>query len=234
MAVFQAIQTFLAVKMDIKKITRVALAALFFISSYATAATFKVAVLDTGFCLNTPTTPALIIYPEFDASLKAGDYCRTANTKRLHGRRVVETFISALPRKNDLKIELYPIVVFDHQGYASIEAFARALEKAKEIKVDYLLLSVALPLEKNINPLPSLPTTTFVAAGRAERQITQRTILWPHHFDDPKMILVGGLNHGKKDPKALYSSMTKLFFEGSSSLANAEALAQEIAQRALP
>lgn len=183
-----------------------------------------IAIIDTGFCRSAEPSSTITIHPEFLASEIKSDYCATADSRRLHGRKVLNellTQLNTLPKK---KFEIFPIVAFDQQGYATIESFERALKRVKELKVDYLLLSVALPLEKNINPLPPLPVTTYVAAGHAERLITKDTILWPHHFDDPKMVLVGGLQHGQRDPKALYQEKTKKYMEGNSSLANARAL----------
>lgn len=194
----------------------------------STSKAASIAIIDTGFCYTDSSPSHVTLHPEFFAASLTPDYCQNADAQRLHGQRVLKELLTNLPQQSKSKIEVYPIVVYDQQGYASIESFARALEKVKELKVDYLLLSVALPLEKDINPLPALPVTTYVAAGRAERMITKQTILWPHHFDDPKMILVGGLNQGRQDPKALYPAKTKVFMEGSSSLANARALAKAL------
>lgn len=215
------------VKMVINQLVRVAVATLLFYSLCASASTVKVAVIDTGFCFEEKVSPLITIHPEFDASLKAKGYCKFASARRLHGQKVLRELLRGLKNSQDM-IELFPIVVFDNDGYASIEAFSRAIERSKTIGVDYLLLSVALALEGNVNPFPPLPVPTFVAAGRAERLIDQRTILWPHHWDDPQMFLVGGLTHGKRDHRALYSQKTDLYFEGSSSLANAHALAKAI------
>lgn len=211
-----------------KKLMRVALATLFLVLSPYSYSSIKVAIIDTGFCLNSVTYKGVTINPSIDATDGLKEHCISPSKGRLHGRKVLDEFLNNLAPKYKKKVEITPIITYDKNGQQTIDYWKKALNAVTKIKANYLILSVALPLINTNNPKLKLPSLTFVAAGRAERRITSKTVLWPHHWKSDNMLLIGGYFGNSFDKKTLYQKKIDYYFPFSSSLANAIAAAKAI------
>ncbi len=178
-----------------------------------------VSIIDTGFCMN--RIPKDVKVKIIDTTESNFNYCKTSNMRRLHGQRVLESFLKVLPKKLKEEIEINAYIVFDLGANQKIEYWDKALKNIEKNNSKFVITSVLLPLKKNINPFPNFQTPIFIASARKQRGIDESIYLWPLSWKSEQMIVVGGKLFGKKDPKELYPKLTDTYGEESSSISNA-------------
>lgn len=198
---------------------RGAIASLFFLLSMNTLAQIKVVIIDTGFCTG---------ITEIDATNTLNNYCPNASKERLHGKRVLNTFLKELNSSLKSKVVLTGITVFDTKGQQKVSYWKNALAEINKIKPDLVISSVALPLKSRRNPFPDYTYTTFTAAARKQRRIKKDTIFWPHEWKTSNFIVIGSFVGGIHDKRELYQDKTDYFFNYSSSIGNGFAAARAL------
>lgn len=169
--------------------------------------TIKIAILDTGFCLEDLTSSKrILVLPKRDITqTNRYDCAKTPKkSRRLHGQWVLEVLIKQLnldsknKRKNEDEeplIQITPIVIFDKDGHQKYEYWKTAVNYINSNDFHLLLSAVALPLKdsKVAATLPELKVPiAFFAAQRKSKDIDKRTFLYPHILTPKDNILIVG------------------------------------------
>lgn len=191
----------------------------FFNIAYAQT-TLKIALIDTGFCVDRAQTKSTkhIIEPvqdmtsiqKFDCAKVSKDELATSG--RFHGQKVLNEFLSYLSK--DISVTIYPLVIYDHTGTQTKEAWLKSIEFVNEKKIDLVLTASGLINgPKLVNDLPSI---WFVPSGRLERLIDKTTALFPQNLaPKPNLFVIGDYFDGKTnfyDQALLYQEQIDYYF----------------------
>jgi len=180
----------------------------------------RVAIFDTGFCIDQlPRHRAIRIKPIID---HAGDFSKARHCQKmdrknrhLHGHWVLKNFIENYRGKQ--KVVLTPHIIFNRHG----QQFWQYWHKALQSKIDILILAVGFPISKtNSTPLPAI---TFAASGGWGGAVKAGQKFWPMDLNDKKLILIGGDLENELglaplyDKKLLYQNKISYYFSGGNS-----------------
>lgn len=201
-----------------------------------------IAILDTGFCSNTfkKESPIKILEPIVTAGAFKVD-CHSLTTsqikasKRFHGQRVLEEFVSHISSKE--KIIVTPIILFDEKGEQSLNAWRGAIEYLEKNPVDYIFSASGFKIDQKIDV--KLPSIWFLASGQIGLGIKKNDQLFPQLLHSQgNIFLIGSFFQGETgpiyNPNLLYEKEIDYYFldgEGDlkgSSRAVAIALARAI------
>lgn len=170
------------------------------------AATFKLAILDTGFCLSKlPSNSKIAIHPlyfpmgNFDLPCEQMD----ENSKRFHGQKVLETFINNYHGKKI--IEIYPVVVFDQEGQQKVAYWKEAMLKLMRQKVKDVMSATGVPLNAKVQAILPKFFHFTLASGRKEALLKGMIALFPQDYLPKKQLTIVGsqlklLESTLKDP----------------------------------
>ena len=201
-------------------------AAFFFISfffSFSSQGAIRMAVIDTGFCvekmtINKKIKNQITILPVIDVTSKNKWNCKKVVEKqilespRFHGQRVLQEFLKFAPKKE--KVIIKPIVIFDQKGNQTKEAWLKAIRTIEKEKIDYILTASGMPVKEKINI--DLPGIWFVPSGRIERTIKKDTMLFPQLLGPQvNLFIIGDYSEGKVvfyDQDLLYKDVIDYYF----------------------
>ncbi len=155
----------------------------------------KIAVFDTPFCpklINKTKKNIEIFPPSLPFAAQRGPFVECyEDLFGRHGLHVLNHLLKVIP-KLDYKIEIHPIIIYTRKGMQSERSWSNALQKAKEKKVDLLLLAVGLPSQKPLKVLSDLPFNTFMASGQISGRIRKSTLVWPQSIkSNDRSIMIG-------------------------------------------
>lgn len=107
---------------------------------------------------------------------------------RFHGQKVLNEFLSYLPK--DIKLTIRPLVIYDRTGMQSEVGWKNALSYIEKEKIDLVLTASGfIHSEKIVSELPSI---WFVPSGRVERLIDTKTVLFPQSLaPKPNLFIIG-------------------------------------------
>ncbi len=110
------------------------------------------------------------------------------NSGRFHGQKVLNEFLSYLPK--DIKLSIQPLVVYDRTGMQSEVGWKNALNYIEKEKMDMVLTASGfIHPDKIVDELPSI---WFVPSGRVERLIDTKTVLFPQSLaPKPNLFVIG-------------------------------------------
>ena len=189
----------------------------FFLLTSSAQAVTKIALIDTGFCPEKMANVSLNAPVDLTESVKID--CRHENLKspRLHGQYVLLEFLSHLD-SNKTKVEIFPLIVFDHRGLQKKIYWEKAIAFVKEKKIDVVVSAAGLPMaadEKEALP-KKLPGVWFVPSGRIGPGIKETTQLFPQSLAPlENLFLIGDYYDGKMilfDEGLLYKDQIDYFF----------------------
>jgi hypothetical protein len=155
----------------------------------------KIAVFDTPFCpkLINKTKKNIKILPPYlpYGGQRAPSVECYEDLNGRHGLHVLNHLLKVIP-KLDYPIEIHPIIIYTRKGMQSEKSWSDAIKRAKEQKIDILLLAVGLPSQKPLQVLTELPFNTFMASGQMSGRIRQSTLVWPQSLDkNDRSVMVG-------------------------------------------
>lgn len=184
------------------------------------AATIKMAVIDTGFCPD--AFNKTFIHPALDLTNSVTLNCTKAdlNSPRFHGQKVLKEFLGILDSK--IKVELYPLIIFNDKGDQKKEYWIKAIEWVKKEKIDLVLTAAGfITTETELKTLPrELPGVWFVPSGRIGPGINEKTLLFPQHLAGiSNLYLIGDYYDGKVvlyDNGLLYKDKIDFYFPSGS------------------
>ena len=183
-------------------------------------ATLKIALLDTGFCIEKAEIKSskhiiesvqdMTSAQKFDCSKVTANDMETSG--RFHGQKVLNEFLSYL--KKDIEVTIYPLVIYDQTGTQTKEAWLKSIEFINEKKMDMVLTASGLiNSPKLVNELPSI---WFIPSGRLERLIDKTTVLFPQNLaPKPNLFIIGDYFDGKTnfyDQALLYQEQIDYYF----------------------
>ena len=131
---------------------------------------------------------------------------------RFHGQHVLNEFLEFLPK--DIAVEIYPMVIYDHTGTQTKEAWLKSIEFIKSKKIDLVLTASGLINSPKL--ALELPSIWFVPSGRLERMIDKTTVLFPQNLA-PKsnLFVIGDYFEGKTnlyDQALIYQEQIDYYF----------------------
>lgn len=194
------------------------------ISTLSLKAAIKIVFLDTGFC-PLEKKNLFIVHPVEDTSGEVGSLECPPNFNslpRFHGQKVLETFVKNYKGKK--KIEVFPIVVFDKNGFQKDVYWEKAFSKIDYIKPDVVISAVGL-VNQQITWRDSIKSVWFLSAARVSPRIKNSDIVFPqNHYLKNNVFLFGSYFEGNIiDPGQIDIDKIKLFaldpkddFNGSS------------------
>ena len=176
--------------------------------SFSTEASFKIAILDTGFCPEEIKVQSTIeIKPPTDVLgkvvLRCADYTveQKKSSKRFHGQWVLEQFLASYQGKASLTI--HPYIVFNEKGAQTQEAWLKTMAEIKKQNVDVVIVAAGLPTLTAITK--SLPGVWIVASGRVEGKMTKETSLFPQMLAPlQNLVLIGSYMEGRAGQSDLF------------------------------
>lgn len=154
--------------------------------------TFKLAIIDTGFCQQKIANKNINLMPSFDAtssisSLKCDD--SNINLPRFHGQKVLETF-----SKNyhaDQKINIIPIIVYDNRAETSEFYWNKAIEFINSQTFDYVISAVGIK-SNSLRLVEGYRPIWFLAAARISPSIKINDSIFPQNQFKLKNIYLFG------------------------------------------
>ncbi len=226
---------------EIKTIFMGGLISLLFFSHHAFASPLKIAILDTGFCLD-KLSPSknITIHKSIDLTKSNNFKCSTLkrSDRRLHGNWVLTQFLKEI--KNKAPIEITPFIVFDKNAKQDSKSWIEAFKRQEEFNLFIIAAGI-----REIKKLESviIKTPIFVAGATIGRGISYKTILWPQNqFKNPFVYTIGSYSEpvdelpARPDYTLINPSQMKFFFSAGSaktsfngsSLATATAAARSV------
>lgn len=177
------------------------------LQAHALGSEIKIAVLDTGFCpASFKDHPNIKILAAKDMTQTVALDCskftqQQLSSPRFHGQKVLQGLVAGLDRAH--QVEIHPLIIFDRHGNQIKEAWLQALDHIKRQGIGLVLAASSFPTKQKI--VPDLPGTWFVAAGRAEKGLNQKSVLFPQLLLPLKnIVLIGDFFEGKTGQGALY------------------------------
>ncbi len=159
--------------------------------SLAEGLPLKLAIYDTGFCPETlALKPNIKIQKIVFATKEFKIDCSDKNSPRLHGHKVLETFVNNYSGK---KIEIYPIVIFDKEGIQKIDYWENAETIVLKNKINKVLSASGVPLKDKVDVKLSSKVFYYLASGRIEPQLKDMLYLFPRDFLDKKSRTIVGV-----------------------------------------
>lgn len=193
-------------------------AALFFFLFTSSALSMtKIALIDTGFCPEKNANVSLHAPIDLTESVKIDCLHENLKSPRLHGQYVLQEFLSHLDSKKT-KVEIFPLIVFDHRGHQKKVYWEKAIAFVKEKQIDIVLSAAGLPITNaELKTLPQkLPGVWFVPSGRIGPGIKETTQLFPQSIAPlENLFLIGDYYDGKMllfDEGLLYKNRIDYFF----------------------
>ncbi len=215
-------------------------AALFFILLVNPVfAEVKVALIDTGFCINKVHSQSNIkveSFIDFTKTVKIDCTKYDYNNPRFHGQLVLEEFLKFYDNKK-LQLHIYPLIVYNLQGDQKKEYWIEAINWIKNNKIDFVLTASGLITKERI--VENLPGLWFVPSGRITPQIKDQTELFPQNLAPlGNLFLIGDFYDGTRlaiyDHGLLYKDKIDYYFpSGSNGFKGTSRAVAEAAARAL-
>ena len=187
----------------------VAMLLAFFFPILLMAAPIKIGVIDTGFC-HFKKSYSVKVHSIFKAAGKIHiPPCQLSQKHpRLHGQLVLESFLKNLDKK--VKVEIYPIVVFNDKGKQELGYWKKAFNYASGQEIDILLMASSFPYYKRLAGFPKLKILSFVASGTVEGSIKKETSLFPQELTPhEKVIMIGAYSPAIRKNDAIVDSRRK-------------------------
>jgi|GEM_PF-1371611 len=186
-------------------LNRKALFSLFILLSVSTQSkVLKIAIVDTGFCLEKLRPSKLImVLPKVDITQTNNYKCENTpkESRRLHGQWVLDVLTKQLnlgTKEEEVSLQITPIVIFDKFGHQKQDYWKTAIKFINTNDFNLLLSAVALPL-KDIKIAANLPDLevpiALFAAQRKSKDIKKQTALYPHILTPKENILIIGSYH---------------------------------------
>lgn len=215
---------------------------LLFFSPTNFAQSLSVAIIDTGFCiekLNHSSNIKLQTPHDTTHSVKIDCNKIEARNRRFHGHYVLKEFIQFLGK--EVKVKIYPIIIFDNQAKQSIEYWQKATAFIKEQSIDLIISAAGLP-DQNASKKSWPSVLTFLSSGRLGIGIDKDTKLYPQELSHTmsSIILVGSyypessknLNDQYFDKNLLYQNQLKLLQSDGKPNANINGSSRAVAEAA--
>lgn len=187
----------------------------------------KLAIFDTGFCLDKlKSIPANVtIHPVEDLTGTAAYACENLNPRerRYHGQMVLAHFLNTL--KNNRKIDVYPLVIFDGAGKQELRYWKKALMRAKAHGANIFLAAAGHPLTvhdlKRAEGFPEIDAISFVSSGRTGPYIKAGQQLYPQILSPKDNLFIIGSYYPPLmqddliyDENLLYQDRIDYYFSG--------------------
>jgi hypothetical protein len=166
----------------------------------------KIALLDTGFCLESleKVPRNITIHLPFDATFGAKYTCSAPlnfKNRRYHGQMVLSKLIEQI-KTSKKKVEIFPIIIFNENGKQRMTYWKSALKHARLKKAQLIAAAAGLPIEGPI--YPKIDETLFLSSGRIGVGIKKGTKLFPQELHGKDNVFLFGsyyppLIEGEKD-----------------------------------
>lgn len=182
----------------------------------------NIAIFDTGFCpkkiKNLPKN--IKIYSPIDLTNSVSINCKKNIAEgRLHGQKVLETFIHGLKTKTPISIT--PYIVFDKNKSQNLKYWKKAFNNKNQTKFDLYLIAAGFPYAKaDIDITLNKELVIFVSQGKSGRGITKKHKLWPQEkYQEHKNLFIIGAHYpmtkydkGYPDSRAKYLKEAHYYF----------------------
>jgi len=199
------------------KIWRVVLLLAFSQLSYA----ISVGIFDTGFCSQQikKLSKNVKIVNTIDLTNSVSLDCdKDQRTGRLHGQKVLKTFLEVLNK--DIKVVVHPFIIFDDKGKQSLAYWEKAFSKDITKKLDILIFAAGYPVTQDVNIKINTNSPIFVSQGKYGRGISKTQKLWPQqlHAKISNILIIGAhypktqYDKGYPEKRALYLKEAKYYF----------------------
>ena len=176
--------------------------------SFSADASFKIAILDTGFCPEEiKVRPRIEIKAPTDLMgkvfLRCTDFTveQKKSSRRFHGQWVLEQFLTSYQGKESLTI--LPYIIFNEKGEQTHEAWLKTMAELKKQKIDLVIVAAGFPSPNALTK--NLPGAWIVASGRAEGKVTKETSLFPQMLAPlQNLVLIGSYMEGRTGQSDLF------------------------------
>jgi len=188
----------------------------FLISSSNAYSEIKLALIDTGFCLEKITSSNNIIIEKIidltgDLKINCAKY--NPLDGRFHGQLVLEEFLRFYIPKNE-KLHIYPIVIFNSSGEQKKDYWLKAIDWVKKENIDIVLTAAGLMGSNKF--VSSLPAVWFAPSGRMTPKVLGSGSLFPQNLAPlNNLFLIGDFYDGRQvlyDQGLLYKESIDYYF----------------------
>lgn len=184
----------------------------------------NIAIIDTGFCPHLlPQHPLIKIHSVHFAMESFVISCNEAdlNSPRLHGQKVLKTFIENY--RGTKELQLFPIIVFDKAGIQTVDYWKMSMPHILKNQIRYVLSATGVPLRNKISALLPKKTHFILASGRVEPNLKEMAYLFPHDFllEKQKTIVGSQVRLSEsiiKDPKTFQADKVNVWIDEDPSI----------------
>lgn len=185
-------------KKEIRNIIWGGFISLLFLIQPLLASPLKIAILDTGFCLEKLTPSKNITLRESIDLTKSNNFdCNNLSkeNRRLHGNWVLNQFLKEI--KTTEPIEISPFIVFNKNAKQESTSWLEAFKKQEDFHL--FIIAAGIRDVERLNPI-EIKTPLFVAGATIGRGIGYKTVLWPQNqFKNPLVFTIGSYSMANED-----------------------------------
>jgi hypothetical protein len=174
------------------------------------SANLKIAFLDTGFCSSNKRIGNITISKVYDATQTIGELnCPKKYEKlpRFHGEKVLNIFLKNI--NTNLKLEIYPIIVYDLNGITKNKYWENAINFIGINQINVVVSAVGLKIIESKNEQLDIKNGIWLlAAPRISPFIKKEDRIFPQYLSNNKNVYMFGTVS-----KDLYVDQGQLYIE---------------------